>query len=131
MKKILKWYASSFCLSWILLIGILFYFGLSWTAIKQEFMGLAEKTVNNWGYWILLLLPYLLAQLIQHLSRIYQQAGLTPFLKRCGLLVGLPILTLTVLAQGANWYVHSENFVYQWDTAVENHSDAATYFYID
>ena len=60
-------------------------------------MGLAEQTVSNWGYWILLLLPYLLAQLVQYLKQTYQQASLATFLKRCGLLFGLPILALTVI----------------------------------
>ena len=30
MKNFFKWYASSFCLSWVVLIGLLCYVGLSW-----------------------------------------------------------------------------------------------------
>lgn len=129
MKTFLKWYASSFCLSWVALIGTLYYLGLSLTEIKQEFMGIAEQIVSNGGYWLLLLLPYLLAQLIRHLKQTYQRAGWQSLLKRSGLLIGLPIIIFTTFHQLSNWYVHSENYVYQWDTAVENHSALATDFY--
>lgn len=128
MKKFIKWYACSFGLSWILLAGLLFYFGLTWVEIKQEFMGIAEQAGSYWGYWLLLLLPYLLAQLVQHLKQTYRQAGFVPLLKRGGLLIGLPLLALTALGQLSTWYVHSENFVYQWDTTVENQLDTATNF---
>jgi len=125
----MKWYACSFGISWILLTSLLFYFGLTWVEIKQEFMGIAEQVGSYWGYWLLLLLPYLLAQLFQHLKQTYRQAGPLPLLKRGSLLIGLPLLTLSALAQLSTWYVHSENFVYQWDTTVENPSDIATNFH--
>ena len=84
MKKFVKWYACSFCLSWVLLTGMLIYFGLSWTEIKQDFMGIAEQIGSNGGYWLLLLLPYLLAQLVQHLRNAYQQAGCIQQFKQGG-----------------------------------------------
>ena len=129
MKKFFWWYLCSLIGSYLLIVGILFYYDFSSEEISSNFGDIIRHLSRNWMYWIGLLLPYILFRLIQYLVKSYKALSFIDFLKRVGLWLGTPIIAVIAFFQLSDWYVYSENFNYQWDTSVENKRDIATNFF--
>lgn len=126
MNKFIKWYFVSFIFSCVLLLGMLFYFELTFDQIKEFYFQVLFQFMESFLFWIMLTIPFIINHLVRYLSQSYKTHGKMTFLRRFSFSIILPIGFFFSLFNLSQWYTKNENFNYQWISEIENNTGQAT-----
>lgn len=126
MKRFLKWYFISFIFSCFLLLGMLFYFNLTFDQVKDFYFPVLFQFMESFLFWIILTIPFMIYRLIQYLFQSYKNHGKMTFFRRFSFSIILPIGFFFSLFNISQWYTKNENFDYQWISEIENKTGQAT-----
>jgi Glycoside Hydrolase Family 113 len=123
VRNIILWLLATLLAILVITSVVIYFKGVPLNEVLQFWPSMIETLVTSPLAWLILATPYFLSRLVKFLIQSYKNRGTTVFLKRFSLSVVFPAFSIFAFSHFSKSYTQSENFVFEWDHAVENVND--------